>query len=76
MTGGFSRKILICPKMINVSHFLHGDSYQGKILSKIKTVGWLSPGIPNHAQVCLNFLWGDFGVATLKIIQYRRLTEF
>ena len=36
--------------------FLHGDSHYGKVGTETITFCWLWPGMPSHAQMCLDFV--------------------
>ena len=49
ITGFFNHQYLWNEK-VNLLGFLHKDSYEGKIISKTTTVGWVWLGVPNHDQ--------------------------
>ena len=44
------------------------------------TAGWVWPGVPRHAQTCLDvsagFGWSESGMATIEVIQNKALIKF
>ena len=39
---------------MNIVDFLHGDIHQEEVVFEVITFGCVCPGIPSHAQTCLD----------------------
>ena len=59
-------------------NFLLRDSYQGNILYKSITIGWMWSGMSSHVQTCLNVSRGELGWSrgdkvTLRIVTTQKM---